>query len=135
MQLNGVHHIGLNVRNLDRAEEFYINVLGFQVAERYSEKIRHLMLDTGHATLHLFETPDLNMHDATECLGEQGYAHIAFGTSRKKFPKIIKELKSKNIIFRGPLILGKGESVHFKDPDGNHLEIRCPALHQLPSKK
>ena len=20
-----------------------------------------------------------------------------------------------------------GESVHFKDPDGNHLEIRCPA--------
>ena len=127
MQLNGVHHIGINVRDLDRAEKFYTDVLGFQVTERYSEKIRHLMLDTGRTTLHLFENPDLNIQDATECLSEQGYAHIAFGTNRKNFPKIIEGLKKSNILFRGPLILGKGESVHFKDPDGNHLEIRCPA--------
>ena len=39
----------------------------------------------------------------------------------------VDELKIKNVVFRGPLILGQGESVHFKDPDGNHLEIRCPA--------
>ena len=44
-----------------------------------------------------------------------------------KSQKIIEELKKNQIEFRGPLILGKGESVHFKDPDGNHLEIRCPA--------
>ena len=41
--------------------------------------------------------------------------------------RIIEELKKNKIEFRGPLILGKGESVHFKDLDGNHLEIRCPA--------
>ena len=127
MQLNGVHHIGINVRDLKRAEKFYTDVLGFQVTERYSEEIRHSMLDTGQTTLHLFETPDLNIKDATECLSEQGYAHIAFGTSREKFPKIVEKFKRINIVFRGPLILGKGESVHFKDPDGNHLEIRCPA--------
>jgi len=127
MQLDGVHHIGMNVRNLDRAERFYTGVLGFRVAERYSEKIRHLMLDTGSTTLHLFESPALEMQDAIDRLSEQGYAHIAFGTSREKFPKIIAELKKNNIGFRGPLILGKGESVHFKDPDDNHLEIRCPA--------
>jgi len=67
------------------------------------------------------------MQDAITRLSEQGYAHIAFGTSREKFPQIIEELKKNHINFRGPLILGKGESVHFKDPDGNHLEIRCPA--------
>ena len=97
--------------------------------ERYSEEIRHLMLDTGHTTLHIFESPDLNIQDATVCLSEQGYAHIAFGTSREDFPKIIDELKRKSILFRGPLVLGNGESVHFKDPDSNHLEIRCPAAH------
>ena len=127
MQLNGVHHIGINVRDLDRAEKFYTDVLGFQVTERYSEDIRHLMLDTGQTTLHLFESPNLNIQEATERLSGQGYAHIAFGTSRKSFPKIIEELKRNTIVFRGPIILGNGESVHFKDPDGNYLEIRCPA--------
>ena len=127
MKLDGVHHIGVNVVNIERAEKFYTGVLGFRVAERYEEEIRHLMLDTGSATLHLFESPNLHMKNAIECLSDQGYAHIAFGTSRDTFPKIIEELKNKNVVFRGPLILGKGESVHFTDPDGNHLEIRCPA--------
>jgi len=44
MELDGVHHIGLNVRDLDRAEAFYTGVLGFEVTERYAENIRHLML-------------------------------------------------------------------------------------------
>ena len=50
-----------------------------------------------------------------------------------KVDEFIEELKKNHIDFRGPLILGKGESVHFKDPDGNHLEIRCPADLKSPS--
>ena len=121
MKLEGVHHVGVNVLDIDRAENFYTDVLGFRVVKRYEEEIRHLMLDTGSTTLHLFESPDLHMGNAIDCLSEQGYAHIAFGTSRENFPEIIDELKKKNVIFRGPLILGQGESVHFKDPAGNHL--------------
>ena len=127
MKLEGVHHIGVNVLDIDRAEKFYTDVLGFWVVKRYEEEIRHLMLGTGSATLHLFESPDMHMENAIDCLSEQGYAHIAFGANREHFPEIIDELKKKNVVFRGPLILGQGESVHFKDPDGNHLEIRCPA--------
>ena len=127
MKLDGVHHIGVNVLDIDRAENFYTDVLGFRVVKRYEEEILHLMLDTGSATLHLFESPGLHMENAIDCLSEQGYAHIAFGTSRENFQEIIDELKKKNIVYRCPLILGQGESVHFKDPDGNHLEIRCPA--------
>ena len=127
MELDGVHHIGVNVRDLDRAEEFYIDVLGFQVVERYQEEIRHSMLDTGDTKIHLFEATDLNLDEAINCLSEEGYAHIAFGTSRDNFFEVMEDLKKHRIDFRGPLILGKGESVHFKDPDGNHLEIRCPA--------
>ena len=47
MKLDGVHHIGVNVTNLDRAESFYTNVLGFKVINRYQEEIRHSMLETG----------------------------------------------------------------------------------------
>ena len=127
MKLDGVHHIGVNVTNLDRAESFYTNVLGFKVIERYQEKIRHAMLETGATKIHLFESTNMDFGKAINRLSEDGYAHVAFGTNRKQFPQVIKELKKHNVSFRGPLILGKGKSVHFKDPDGNHLEIRCPA--------
>jgi catechol 2,3-dioxygenase-like lactoylglutathione lyase family enzyme len=127
MQLDGVHHIGVNVSDLNRAESFYVNVLGFIVVDRYQEDIRHSMLDTGTTIIHLFESTNLEFDDAIIRLSEDGYAHLAFGTNRKQFPQIMEELKQHNVPFRGPLILGKGESVHFKDPDGNHLEIRCPA--------
>ncbi len=130
MELDGVHHIGLNVRDLDRAEAFYTEVLGFEVTERYAENIRHLMLASpgeppGTAKVHLFEAKDLDMTAALDTLGGQGYAHIAFGTTRERFPKIVDELKKKKIDFKGPLVMGQGQSVHFTDPDGNHLEIRC----------
>ena len=127
MKLDGVHHIGVNVSNLDRAESFYTNILGFKVIDRYQEEIRHSMLDTGATKIHLFESPDLEFDDAITRLSEDGYAHMAFGINRKQFPQVMAELKKHNITFRGPLILCKVESVHFKDPDGNHLEIRCPA--------
>jgi catechol 2,3-dioxygenase-like lactoylglutathione lyase family enzyme len=127
MKLDGVHHIGVNVSNLNRAESFYVNVLGFIVIDRYQEKIRHSMLDTGTTKIHLFELTNLEFYDAIIRLSEDGYSHLAFGTNRKQFPQVMEELKKHNVPFRGPLILGKGESVHFKDPDGNHLEIRCPA--------
>ena len=126
MELDGVHHIGVNVIDLDRAEEFYTHVLGFKVIDRYQEEIRHSMLDTGATKIHLFESTDLKFDAAINRLSEHGYAHMAFGTNREQFPQIIEELNKHHILFRGPLILGKGESVHFKDPDGNHLEIRCP---------
>jgi catechol 2,3-dioxygenase len=132
MKLDGVHHIGLNVSDLDRAEAFYTEVLGFEVTERYAENIRHLMLaspgepaDT--TKVHLFEATDLDMADALATLSGQGYAHIAFGTTRERFPKIVEELQKNGVKYKGPLVMGKGESVHFTDPDGNSLEIRCPA--------
>jgi catechol 2,3-dioxygenase-like lactoylglutathione lyase family enzyme len=126
MKLDGVHHIGVNVCDLNRAESFYVDVLGFIVADRYQEEIRHSMLDTGTTKIHLFESTNLEFDDAIIRLSEDGYAHLAFGTNRKQFPQVMEELKKHNVPFRGPLFLGKGESVHFKDPDGNHLEIRCP---------
>ena len=127
MKLIGMHHIGVNVRDLDRALAFYTEVLGFEVTERYAEDIRHVMLATGSTGLHLFETRDLELQDALTTLSEKGHAHIAFETTRALFPGIIAELKRQQIPFKGPLVLGRGESVHFKDPDGNHLEIRCEA--------
>ena len=126
MQLEGIHHIALNVRDLDRAEKFYTDVLGFKVSARFSKGLNHLMLDTGNSAIALFESPDLDLKSALDQLSETGYMHLAFKADRKKFTAIVKELKSKNVtIDDGPVKRGEGESIYFNDPDGNHLEIHC----------
>ncbi len=127
MDLDGIHHIGVNVKDLEKALDFYCGFLGFKVTERYDENIRHVMLNSGLTGIHLFETTDLNMKQALKTLSGDGYAHIAFGTTAENFPDIIEDFKRNNVPFNGPKLLGKGRSIHFQDPDGNHLEIRCPA--------
>ena len=128
MQLKGIHHIALNVTDLDRSEHFYTDILGFSVTHRFSKGLRHIMLDTGNALLALFETPSLEMETALEQLSKKGYMHFAFETNREEFINIIEELKSKKVhIGSGPVVRGEGESIYFTDPDQNHLEIRCDA--------
>ena len=126
MQLKGIHHIALNVKDLDRAEIFYTDVLGFQVTNRFSKGLRHLMLETGNAAIALFESPELEVKEAISLLSEEGYLHLALEADPADFENIIKELQSKNIhIDNGPVKRGDGESIYFNDPDDNHLEIHC----------
>ena len=126
MQLKGIHHIALNVKDWDRAERFYTDVLGFQVTHRFSKGLRHLMLETGNAAIALFEAPDLDVKEAMNLLSEEGYLHLAFEASPTDFESIVKELSDKNIkIDNGPVKRGDGESIYFNDPDQNHLEIHC----------
>jgi len=126
MQLKGIHHIALNVKDLDRAEGFYTDVLGFQVKHRFSKGLRHLMLETGNAAIALFESPELKVKEAMRLLSEEGYMHLALEADIADFKNIVKELQSKNIhIDNGPVKRGDGESIYFNDLDDNHLEIHC----------
>ena len=38
MKLLGIDHVALNVSDLDRAETFYTEVLGFEVTHRFSRR-------------------------------------------------------------------------------------------------
>ena len=58
MHLLGIHHIALNVRQLDQAERFYSDILGFKVLKRFSKRLRYLILEVGNSQIALFEVPD-----------------------------------------------------------------------------
>ena len=112
MQLSGVHHIALNVSDLDRAEQFYTDVLGFNVAQRFSSGLRHLMLDAGNSYIALFEVPDLEMKPHIEQLSEKGYMHFAFKIDKEMFQLEVKKLIDNDIdIGEGPVRRSEGDSV------------------------
>jgi hypothetical protein len=41
MRLDGVHHLGVNVRNLDEAEKLNIDTLGFRLMGRCRPEASH----------------------------------------------------------------------------------------------
>lgn len=123
MAITGIHHVALNVRDLDRAEKFYTKVMGFTVTHQFSKGLRHSMVFTGNSHLALFEAPELEMDAAIDKLSEDGYLHLAFGTSAEEFDAVVARLKEQVPDVRGPVKRGQGQSVYFNDPDGNHLEV------------
>jgi len=126
MRLLGIHHIALNVRQLDQAERFYADILGFKVLKRFSKGLRHLLLDAGNSQIALFEVPELEMHSHLEKLSEIGYMHFAFKIDKEMFQLAVKKLLDNSIdIGEGPVRRGNGDSVYFQDLDYNHLEIHC----------
>ncbi len=126
VKLNGIHHIALNVKNMDRAEHFYSDLLGFEVVTRTSTKagLKHTELDAGNVVMALFESPDLDFENAQKTMTDDGYLHFAFGADKDKSSAIIQHLKDNGVRFDGePRNYPGGESVYFYDPDGHVIEI------------
>ena len=126
IELKGLDHFALNVKDMKRAEEFYTNILGFTVIRRSETQagLKHFEIDAGNVVVALFESPDLDLKKAHDTMTEEGYLHFAFGASYKQFDSILENLKQKGVIMDGePRDWGKSVSVYFRDPDDHQLEI------------
>lgn len=126
INLNGLDHLALNVKDMKRAEEFYTQVLGFPVIHRTETQagLKHIEVDAGNIAIALFESPDLDLENAHKTMTDDGYLHFAFGAPYDQFDKTLQSLKQDGVIMDGePRDWGKSVSVYFRDPDGHQLEI------------
>ncbi|MBT5867721.1 MAG: VOC family protein [Nitrospinaceae bacterium] len=126
LKLAGLDHIALNVTDMDRAENFYSNILGFPVINRTLTQagFQHIELDAGNIAIALFESPELDLKLAHKTMTDDGYLHFAFGTTYDQFDATVHALKQNKIAVDGePRDWGKSVSVYFRDPDGHQLEI------------
>ena len=123
-----VDHIGIRVRNLDRALAFY-GVLGFELVRRAAGDDVAIIRNKHDVELnHVFNAnagdPAANiLMDVPEKFA--GYTHIALRVA--SIPLTIAALKANDIaISQGPVSFGeRGHvSVFVRDPDLNVIELR-----------
>src|SRR5438093_12856063 len=125
MQLEGIDHVAVGVRDVEHSAKWYIEVLGF---ERLYEGVWNgvpTFVGKGNTGLALFpasqETKPLDRRDIR-------MLHLAFRASRENFLAAQRELEERGIKFefKDHEI---SHSIYFRDPDGHALEI---TTYELP---
>ncbi|MGB3404509.1 MAG: VOC family protein [Microcoleaceae cyanobacterium] len=137
--LRRVHHIALNVSNVDASRHFYGTILGLH--ELTGEEIPSTLKSSVAAgkvvnfvtpdgtVLDIFVEPDLNPpHDDPKVQFTRAN-HLAFDIDPQLFDQAVEVLKTNNVpIDHGPTSRPTGRGIYFYDPDGFLVEIRCDPL-------
>src|SRR5437016_32340 len=100
MRLLALDHFGLDVVDLDRAERFYTEVLGLEVAQRFG---RHqVLLRCGVQMLALFERADLQPPVTDRIENPLGKGHHAFQVSPADFRAALDTFQTRGVPTYGP---------------------------------
>jgi catechol 2,3-dioxygenase-like lactoylglutathione lyase family enzyme len=116
-------HIGLNVTDLDTSIAFYQDLFGFVVLEKWDDP-KQAFISAGSAVLGLMEVANYDFSLYT-------MAHIAFPCQQNEFADIVAKVKSLDLaIVSGPKTQRGGETILFRDPSGNILEVCYPSIQE-----
>jgi len=134
--LRRVHHIALNVQDMNASRHFYGNILGLH--ELTGDEVPKTLVDLVKAgkvanfktpdntILDLFWEPDLPPPDPNPERGFTRANHLAFDIAPELFDNAVEVLKQHQIkIAQEPVTRPTGRGVYFYDPDGFIVEIRC----------
>ena len=115
--LGGVHHVSLNVADVDAACHFYEEVLGLTRIERPDFGFPGAWFDTGGGQIHLLEVGDHTAPDGQ---------HFAFRVD--DIDAVHADLVAKGIDVSEPSagFPGAGRQAFLKDPSGNLIELNQP---------
>lgn len=112
--VHGLAELVLEVRDLAKSEQFYSEVLGFEL-KRWDARVTVVEAPGCRVQLRLYGTPG---HRGA------GPCHFAFSVDPEAIPGIAEHLKALGLLARGPMDFGEhGTAVFCFDPDGNEVEF------------
>ena len=134
--LRKVHHIALNVADMNVSRHFYGQILGLRelagdevpatlVELVAAGKVANFITPDG-TVIDLFWEPELSPPDPDPGRAFTRANHLAFDIDPELFDSAVEVLRDREIaIASGPVTRPTGRGIYFYDPDGFLLEIRC----------
>ncbi len=130
IQAQGIHHITFVGSNREAIISFYQGVLGMPLVMDQPNldvpEEEHLYFDTGDGRLITFFVRPSRSNDQTpnpEGIGN--LHHLAFTVSRAVYTQVAKRLNERGIWNTGEIDRGFMDSIYFRDPNGQLLEMAC----------
>ncbi len=128
MQLEGIDHVALGVRDIETSAKWYVEVLGF---ERLHEDMWNgvpTFIGKGTTGIALFPASP-NAQSIPSAHRDIRMLHLAFRANRQNFLDAQHELEKRGIKFEFQ-DHEISHSIYFHDPDGHQLEI---TTYELPT--
>ncbi len=133
--LRGVHHIALNVKDMQASCHFYGTILGLHrltgdevpatLVDLVAEgKVTNFKTPDG-TILDLFWEPDYSPPALDPAKGFTRADHLAFDIDPAAMDTAMDLLHQADISFKGPIVRPTGRGIYFYDPDGFTIEVRC----------
>jgi catechol 2,3-dioxygenase-like lactoylglutathione lyase family enzyme len=119
VQLEGIDHVALCVRDIERSAKWYIDVLGFERLHQGMWNGVPTFIGKGNTGIALFPAT----HEAKRSAQREiRMLHLAFRANRQNFIAAQRELEKRGIKFEFE-DHEIAHSIYFRDPDGHALEI------------
>jgi glyoxalase family protein len=130
IQTQGVHHITFVGSNREATIDFYQGVLGMPlVMEQPNLDVPdelHLYFDAGDGRLiTFFVRPTRSADPAPNPQGIGNLHHLAFTVSHATYTQVAQRLNERGIWNTGNIDRGFMDSIYFRDPNGQLLEMAC----------
>lgn len=112
MAQHGLSHIALKVRDLNKTEDFYVSVLGLEVAFRHPPSMIFLRTPGSKDLLNFVKTNQ-------RFTGSQGLEHMGFKVTAAGLKRMEAKLKKAGVAIQGR----RGKSAFYiNDPNGYQIE-------------
>ena len=119
MKLRGVHHVSVNVANLEESAKFYLEVLGLEQLPRPDFGFPGMWLRSEGQEIHLMQQENYEEPAKMQ--------HFAFRV--EDLDEAVEELKGRGVEVSKPFqIPNGGRQCFLRDPSGNMIELNQPKL-------
>jgi glyoxylase I family protein len=112
-----IHHVSVNVRDIDEAVPFYTDVLGGTLRrDRPDFGVAGAWIDLGTQQVHLLEAP------VPSNVGQHFAIQVA------DLDLAVQELRTKGVVVGDPVTVGPNRQTFVADPAGNVIELHQVGL-------